>query len=321
MTSEPRPTVFVTGATGVVGAAVVRHLVRRADVRALVRSRVTALPTRVTPIHGDLEDEAALQRGAEGADAVIHLAAKLHVNSPAAELDSLYRRVNTESTTRLVDLARSLGVTRFAYASTINVYGPSAGREPWTEVDRPAPQTYYAQTKLDAEAAVRSLPEGIVLRLSAVYGPGMKGNYPPLARLLRRGVRVLPGTGRNRRTLVHVYDAARAFVLAAMGEIPSGTYNVTDGSTHTFDEIVRSLQDAVGRQPGVYYVPGRPVRVAGDAISVVASLVGVRLSLASLVDKLMEDVAVSGDALQEVSPYRPAVRTLAEGWSGSVAPL
>ncbi len=310
--------VFVTGATGVVGSTLVRGLVESGvPVRALVRRPDAPLPAGAEPILGDLENADALCRGLDGAEAVVHLAAQLHLNEPSPELAGLYHRVNTEGTERLAELAAEAGVGRFVFASTINVYGPSTPGHTWTEDDEPGPETLYARTKREAERAVATLPGGVILRLAAVYGPGMKGNYPSLAKLLRLGVRVLPGDGINRRTLVHVDDAAQAFRLAAEGRVAPGIYNVTDGHVHTFDEIVRSLQGAVGKRPGVWYVPPAPVRALLRLPAALAGAVGRSLPGPVLVDKLTEDVAVSGQRLIETSPYRPRFDTLEAGWAAS----
>ena len=321
---HPRPrrmTVFVTGATGVVGPVLVRELLEAGHaVRALVRDPKAALPAGAERVAGGLGDADALARGAAGADAVVHLAALLHINGPAAEMADRYRAVNVEGTRRLVDAARAAGVAQVAFASTINVYGPSRGGAPWTEGDALHPDTLYGETKRDAEPLVRALPGGIVLRLAAVYGPGMKGNYPSLMRVLRRGVRLLPGDGQNRRTLVHVADAARAFALAATGGIPAGTYNLTDGQVHRFDAVVRSLQVAAGRRPGVRYVPAGLVRSALRVPETLAGLAGRAFPGPLLVDKMTEDVAVAGDALIAASAYRPRVTRLADGWLSPDAP-
>ena len=309
---------FVTGATGVVGSALIPELVRQGcRVRALVRRPDAPLPPGVVPVVGALEDADALRRGVDGASGVVHLAAKLHLNSPSPQLAAEYRRVNTEATHRLAALARQAGVERFAFASTINVYGPSAGRPPWTEDDTPRPGTLYGTTKWEAEPSVLALPGGVVFRLAAVYGPGMKGNYPSLARLLARGIRVLPGDGTNRRTLVHVSDAAQALALAATGRVPPGLYNLTDGKVHSFDAIVRSLQAAMGTREGVRYLPAGLVRPALAMPEVLARAVGRRVSVRALLDKLVEDVAVSGDALLAASPYRPRYSDLHAGWGAS----
>lgn len=314
-------TIFVTGATGVVGPVLVRQLLEAGHtVRALVRDPGAARPAGAERIAGDLDDHDAVARGADGAEAVIHLAAQLHINAPGPEAAVLYHEINVEGTRRLVDAARAAGVARFVFASTINVYGPSRGGAPWTEADPLCPDTLYGETKRDAEPLVRDLPGSVILRLAAVYGPGMKGNYPSLINVLRRGVRLLPGDGQNRRTLVHVADAARAFALAAEGGVPAGTYNLTDGQVHRFDAVVRSLQEAAGLRPGVRYVPAGLVRGALRMPGALAGLAGRSFPGPLLVDKITEDVAVSGDALIAASAYRPRVTRLAAGWLAADVP-
>lgn len=305
---------FVTGVTGVVGPGVVRGLAAKGwTVRALVRRAPDPKPDGIETVVGDLGDETALTAGLRGADAVVHLAALLHINDPSPRLDAICRRTNVDGTRRLVDLASAAGVGRFVFASTINVYGPSRRAEPWTEVDDPTPRSVYAETKLEAEGAVRQLGDGVVFRLAAVVGPGMRGNYPMLLRALGAGVRVLPGDGENRRTLIHLDDAADAFTLAATGDVPAGTYNVTDGRIHPFDQVVRSLQAAAGRRPGVRYVPAELVRTALRPPTAALRLARRPVDPAALVDKVVEDIAVSGDLLVASSPYSPTTDTLA-GW-------
>lgn len=307
--------VFVTGATGVVGPALAARLLARGHaVRALVRRLPAGLPPAVETVVGSLADADALAEGARGAGAVVHLAAQLHVNVPGAHLDGLYQNVNVDGTRRVVEAARDAGVPRVVFASTINVYGPSAGRAPWTEADAAHPDTLYGRTKLEAEAIVREHPGGVVLRLAAVYGRGMKGNYPALQRVLARGVRWLPGDGTNRRTLVHVDDAAQAFEVA-LGGLAPGVYNVTDGQVHAFDAVVRSLQEAVGRRPGVRYLPAAWVRAGLAVPAALASAAGRSFPGLALVDKMTEDVAVSGQKLLDASAYRPAHLSLRDGWA------
>lgn len=309
-------TAFVTGGTGAVGPAVVRRLLAGgAEVRVLTRDPAAPLPAGVGRVVGSLGDADALARGADGADAVVHLAALLHVVDPPPELAAEYERVNVGGTERLAAAAARAGVARFVFASTINVYGPSVGRAPWTEADPTAPRTPYARTKREAERVVLGLAGGAVLRLAAVYGPGMRGNYRRLLGALRRGLRVLPGTGRNRRTLVHAEDAAAALALATRGPLPAPLYNLTDGRVWTFDAVVRAMQRAVGRRPGVRYLPARPVRAAAATASAVAARLGRDVPGASAVDTMTEDVAVDGRRLIAETAYRPAHADLGAGWA------
>ena len=140
------PIAFVTGATGAVGPALLARLLDEGyRVRALVRpGREDVLPPAVEPIVGTLEDEEALRRGAAGASAIFHLAAKLHLNNPSPALRAEYERVNVGGTARLAEAAREIGVERFLLASTISVYGPSAPGEILDERSPLRPASLYA---------------------------------------------------------------------------------------------------------------------------------------------------------------------------------
>ena len=152
------------------------------------------------------------------------------------------------------------------------------------------PDTFYAQTKLAAEQIVLNArgadgqPLGTVLRLGAVYGSRIKGNYERLTRALagNLGTRSqflrklghvprLPfipvGNGLNRRTLVYDKDVGRAAALAVSHPAAAGrVFNVTDGEFHTLNEIIESICSALGRKPPRLSLPVGPVRWAVSII-------------------------------------------------------
>ena len=210
---------LLTGATGALGPAAIRALVASGfEVRALTRSPGPAEAAGIAHAVGDLADRASLERAVEGMDVVVHLAALLHIANPAPDLRSEYHRINVEGTQSLADAAARAGVRRFVLASTAAVYGPTSA--PATESTRPAPDSWYGESKLAAEGAVLGAhrPEAFdvtVLRLCAVYGPRIKGNYERLLRALASGRFVPVGPGMNRRSLIHEDDAAAALVAAA----------------------------------------------------------------------------------------------------------
>jgi len=130
-------------------------------------------------------------------DAVIHMVALLHIVNPPPELREKYERVNIGGTATVVEAAIKAGVKRVVLFSTIAVYGPSDGRV-LNEMSPTHPDTFYAQTKRAAEQIVLNArgadgqPLGTVLRLGAVYGPRIKGNYARLTRALAVGLQFLP---------------------------------------------------------------------------------------------------------------------------------
>ena len=233
--------------------------------------------------------------------------------------------VSVEGTRVLVEEALAAGVRRLVYFSTVSVYGPT-GREPVDETASPHPDTTYPETKLRAEEIVLSSrkpdsgdPIGVVLRMAAVYGPRMKGNYATLVEALERG-RFLPvGNGSNLRTLVYDRDAVRAAILAAEHPAAAGrVYNVSDGDVHSLNDIVAAICEALGRRPPGLAVPlpaARGAAMLGDAAMAVA---GRPRRLVAAVDKLVESVAVSSDRIQRELGFRPEY-DLRRGWRETVA--
>jgi UDP-glucose 4-epimerase len=315
--------VLVTGGTGAVGRVLVEELARQGhDVRVLARRDVPEglFPSRVQSLRGDMEDHESLRRATEGVGVVYHLAARLHeFRAGPAELD-VSSRVNLAGTRVLAQAARASGVSRFVFFSTISVYGPAGRGEVHDESSPLRPDSAYAETKAAAEEAVRSagLPS-VVLRLAAVYGPGMKGNYPRLVEALRRHLFVLVGDGRNRRTLVHVSDAVRAALLAAENPAaPGQTFNVTDGSVHTLRTIIDAICLALGRNPVRLRLPAGAALKAAQLIENLCSAVGCEAPVGSdAVRKILEDMAVRGDKARAHLGFR-AEMDLISGWAQTV---
>lgn len=318
--------VLVTGATGAIGPGIVAELLRSGRaVRTLSLAGSDSANISGTEARwGDITDPAAVAAAVEGASAVVHLAARLHLKGPPSRDIAAYRHVNVRGTTTIVEAAKQAGVGRVVYASTISVYGPSRG-EAATEASALSPDTPYAVTKLAAEDVVRAArrtdatPLGTVLRLAAVYGPKVKGNYRSLVEALAAG-RFLPiGDGRNRRTLIHEGDVARAITLVLDTPAAAGrTYNVTDGDVHTTDDIVRAICEALGRRPPRVHISARPAFALASAFDTVMGMLGRGDDpVHERLKRYTEDVAVDGSLLVRETGFTPMFR-LEDGWKNVV---
>lgn len=278
----------------------------------------------VEAVRGDVGERDAVRAAVAGVDLVFHLAALLHQPPGLAQLGAGYERVNTVGARIVAEESARAGVRRLVFFSTISVYGPTSCREA-DEETVPAPRTPYASSKLLGERAVLEChgSDGLmvsVLRLAAVYGPRVKGNYLSLARAIEAGWFVPIGAGSNRRTLVHERDVAEAAWLAASCPQAAGRiYDVSDGGIHPLREIVSAIYAAVGRREPGWRIPAAPARtVAGIAD---AALRGLRRPprFASMLDKYLEDVAVRADRIQRELGFRPRVE-LAAGWREVLGP-
>lgn len=320
---------LVTGGTGAVGPALVHLLLEKGyEVRVLARRMPEddRLPANIDFVQGDITEPEVVKTAVADIDIIFHLAAKLHLNAPSSDLYPEYQRVNVEATKQLVEAAQSSSVQRFVFFSTINIYGETQPPQIFNETESPNPIGLYAQTKYDAEKAALSFhsPTGVassvILRLASVYGPYMQGNYPRLVKLMRKGWFIPIGRGQNRRTLVFDQDVAQAALLAA--ETPEAlgqTYNITDGTTPTFQEILGAIYTALERPLPPFALPDKPLRLALALFEKASLLLGISSSIgASTLDKLQEDVAVSGLKIQQQLHFRPQYN-LQQGWRATIA--
>lgn len=325
--NEERPLALVTGATGAIGPRVVEQLLAegyRVRTLSLDSSRYAPTFTYVEERLGDITDPATVTSAMSGVETVIHLAALLHIINPPPELREKYQRINVEGTAGVVTAAQRAGVIRIVFFSTIAVYGYTTG-EFLTEETTPHPDNYYAETKLAAERIILAAqcpdgkPLGTVLRLGAVYGAGIKGNYRRLLQSLARGRFVPIGNGKNRRTLIYDRDVALAAVMAARHPDAAGhIYNVSDGQFHPMNEIIAAMCAALSRKPPSLSLPIGPTRFVAGILEDGARLAGFKSPVVrATIDKYTEDVAVDTRRIQAQIGFVPRY-DLATGWHETV---
>jgi NADH dehydrogenase len=283
-------TVAITGATGFIGGAVVRRLLRRGhDIRALVRDPERAGRLRdlgsVQLVAGDLGDSAALRALMAGADAVVHL-----VGIIVESGEQTFERIHVDGTARVVAAAREAGVRRFVHMSALG-----ARAEPTA--------TEYHRTKAAGEEAVRSGGiQSVILRPSLVAGAGS----PPLRMAidLVRFAPVVPviGDGLYRLQPAWIEDVAEAFALAAERPELAGTFDIAGPDQLTWHQMVDLIERALAVTRRRIGVPVGVVRFAAHA--------GVSLPWLSPISPdqlqmLLEGNTTEANAIETVFGVRP----------------
>ena len=244
--------VFVTGAAGWIGSAVVPELLGAGHtVVGLARNdaNAAALEAAGAQVHrGDIQDPDSLRAGAAQADAVIHLA-YVHDFTRMEEAAAIDRAAIDALVTELEGSDRPLAIAS-------GVVGLGNGR-PGTEEDRPDPGSHprvaSAQAVLDAaDRGVRS----VVVRLApTVHGEGDAGFVPFVISVARRtGVSAYVGDGANRWPAVHRADAASVFRLG-IESAPAGSV------LHAIDDEgvpTREIAEVIGRHLDLPVEPRPP---------------------------------------------------------------
>jgi len=257
----------VTGGAGFIGSQVVDKLILHGhqpcifDLVASPYHATGAVETRL----GDLGDPAAAAAAVAGCDAVMHLAAVADVNEVVAD-PGRAERVNARGTFAFLEAARSAGVGRFLYASTVWVYGNAPGVEPHDE-DTPLvlPAHLYTATKLAGEMYCRSFESlyglsSTILRFGIPYGPRARpaAVVPSfIARAQAGEPLTIAGDGSQSRQFVYVEDLAEGIVAALAPAGAGGVYNLVGEESVSVRRIADTVCALVGEVP-IVHGPERP---------------------------------------------------------------
>ncbi|HYF77754.1 MAG TPA: NAD-dependent epimerase/dehydratase family protein [Symbiobacteriaceae bacterium] len=263
--------ILVTGATGFIGGQLASRLVSMGErVRVLVRNPARLTVAGVEVVQGDLGDPDSLAVAMAGVDRVYHCASWIAYKAPWEQV----WQVNVQGTANLLDACVVAGVRRVVHMSSVAAGGPSRDGRPVAESDPPAPlDDPYGKSKLEQERLALSYGgrglEVVVVRPSAVYGPGDPSGINTLLKLVRR--RFLPFYLGGRRTMVNVVPVGDvvAGCIAAMERGRAGeVYNLV-GPNQTHAELFDLLARVSGGRAPFFVMP---VPVLLGAAGVVAAL-------------------------------------------------
>jgi dihydroflavonol-4-reductase len=272
---------LVTGATGFVGAAVARALLRQGRaVRVLARpksDRRNLAGLDVEIAEGALEDAASLAAAVASCRYLFHVAAdyRLWVPDPATMF-----RANVEGTRALMLAALDAGVERIVYTSSVATLGLVLGgvadeATPSGLADMIGP---YKQSKFAAEQAVaalvaaRGLP-AVIVNPSTPIGPGDVKPTPTGRIIVEAAKGKMPGYVDTGLNVVHVDDVAAGELLAAERGIVGERY-ILGGEDLSLAEILGEVARIVGRSPPALRIPYAVVLPIAAGAEMMARLTG-----------------------------------------------
>ena len=245
--------IFLTGATGYVGSAVMDALLRSGhEVTALVRDPEKAEQVSrrsVHPIIGELSRPASYAAAAENADSIVHTA--LESSKRSQKVD----RIALDTLLAAAGRRAAAGVpARMVYTSNTWVLGETQGATEDTPVN-PIPlvswRPDHERAVLDAE---RHGVRAIVIRPGVVYG-GARGIVGDLLKDAANGLVRVVGNGRNHWACIYDRDLADLYVRVATMDDAAGVFHANDEADESVDDIVAAIAEHAKMTPDVRHMP------------------------------------------------------------------
>lgn len=269
--------VTVTGGAGFIGSEVTHQLAAagaRASVVDNLRNGKEAnlaevLSPSVRLVVADIRDLEAMRDVLRNADIVLHLACLGVRHSIHSPLEN--HEVNATATLSLLELCRELGVPRFVYVSSSEIYG-TASFVPMTEDHPVHPNTVYGASKLAGERYTEAYwrtydLETAIVRPFNAFGPrshheGDSGEVIPkfMLRAMAGEPMIVHGDGAQTRDFTDVRDTARGILMAAASEEAVGeVINLGQGKEISINRLAELIGSIVGRnRVEIRHVPARP---------------------------------------------------------------
>ncbi|WP_323161292.1 SDR family oxidoreductase [Pseudomonas fluorescens] len=312
--------VLVTGGSGFLGGALLRHLATSKSYLpvAALRRECLDLPREIRRFMlADMTDNADWRDALTGIDVVVHCGARVHVmDETATDPLAEFRRVNVDATLNLARQAANAGVKRFIFISSIKVNGEFT--EPgsvFTADDTPAPVDPYGISKLEAEIGLKQLStttemEVVIIRPVLVYGAGVKANFLSMIRWLQRGIPLPLGAVHNRRSLVSLDNLIDLIVTCFVHPAAAGqVFLASDGHDVSTTELLRSIAAALKKRAVLLPLPV-------SLVSAMARLVGRGAVAQRVFGSLQVDIGKNQRLLGWVPPF-----SFEQGLAATVKPF
>lgn len=258
-------TVLVTGASGFLGRAVVRHLAQRGF---QVRGAVRATPRSGEVAIGNFSALTDWSQALDGLDTVIHCAAMANARRGS---DTDFMEVNGRAVVSLARRAAAKGVRRLIFISSVAVFGRQTLGRPFRHDDTPRPETPYAVAKLYAEQGLRQVAaetglEVVIIRPPLILGRGGKGTVALLSRLVSWGLPTPFGLTRNRRDVVSLPTICDLIERCIAGPFAGRTLLVSDGRPLSTREVIDRVAELNGQRKPLHLPAPPAVLIAGLAM-------------------------------------------------------
>lgn len=286
--------IFITGSNGFVGKALTPYLKNKKQYEVVAATR---------DLYGDFSNQNNWKQFLSGIDAIVHLAARVHVmNEVASNPDLEFQRMNVEATIRLASDAKSVGVKRFVFLSSVKVNGEETKEIPFKADDLPNPEDAYGRSKALAEKELMKLHEPgvfevVIIRPPLIYGIGVKANFQKLMKMVFQDVPLPFGLVKNKRSLCSVLNLCD--LIATVIEHPKASgeiFLVSDAKDYSLRTMIEEIAKTKGKTPHLIPVPVTMMTIG-------LKLLGKKSFADRMFGNLHVDISKNKELLGWIPPY------------------
>jgi len=294
--------ILVTGANGFIGRALCSHLVFLGHEVLPVVRKASGMKNEFIIVDGE-----SLHSILQGCDAVVHLAGLSHaMKKNGYNSTDLFKLVNVDKTLDLAQQAVAAGVRRFIFMSTVKVNGEytNSGHS-FNSISMHDPQDLYSKSKLEAEQGLNLVSEKnnlevTIIRPPMVYGPGVKGNFHALMRVINWGIPLPLAKIDNLRSMLAIDNLVNFISLCA--DIPASpnaknqVFLVSDCHPISTPELLCKISEAYGLKIKLFSFPLCLLRIFGLC-----------LGKLSLIERLTGSLVVDDSKTFKMLGWKPVV--------------
>ncbi len=254
----------------------------------------------------------------EGIDVFYHIGEIKNISRSSAEK-------NVKVMEQIVANLAAKGIRRFVFISSITVAGiPSAIPAREETAASTVLQDHYTDYKRRCEEIIRNdtkACESAIIRPAPVYGPGSRYLGKLVQTIRMFGSIGLPfiGNAKNIAPLIHVQDLATAIVLAGVRQEAAGqTFNLTDGTNHTWLDFFSAVGEATGKNVRVFAISPLFLKLSALPFDLVSGFLGIHLDPVNYLTYFSSDLFFDNTKARSLLDWKPT-HTLADGVKEMVA--
>lgn len=240
--------VIVIGGSGFIGTPLVEALLANGDDVLIFDKKPSLAHPSITKL-GDVNDLDALRIACHGRNLIYNLAAEHRDDVRPA---SLYTEVNVGGAESVCKIAEEGCISRIIFSSSVAVYGP--GQDALTESHPHNYSSKYGESKSRAEDVYKRWQDCkqdrslVIVRPTAIFGPGSKGNIHNLIVQIKSGKFIMVGSGNNKKSIGYVCNLAEFLVFSKSCGDGVHIYNYADKPDFTMHGLVKLISRKLAKK-------------------------------------------------------------------------